>query len=48
MAENTAYPTDDHIEAGVGQAEAEEEGTEEVTTAGEAEKTEDEPGVPGA
>lgn len=32
MAENTAYPTDDHIEAGVGQAEAEEtEATEEAT-----------------
>ena len=55
MAENTEYPTADHIEAGVAQAEAEEETTEaeEETTEVAPEEAEQAPkddadgGVPG-
>ncbi len=48
MAENTEYPTADHIEAGVPQADAEEETTEVAPEEAEqAPKDDADGGVPG-
>ncbi len=48
MAENTEYPTADHVEAGVAPAEAEETTEDaEETVPGEPAEEETEEGVPG-